>query len=135
MRTKIKTKTVRQSVTFRASPHKIYEMLMDSRKHSKFTGGKARISRKVGGRFSIFDGGLHGTNLKLVRDKKVVQSWRCAMKGWPKHHFSKTTFALKKTKKGTRLVFTQSGVPASFYKDIYNGWKEYYWQPMKEMLK
>ncbi|MGA2318205.1 MAG: hypothetical protein ABSG71_17760 [Thermodesulfobacteriota bacterium] len=48
----MKTKTIRQSITFKASPHEVYDALMDSRKHAKFTGAKARISRKVGGKFT-----------------------------------------------------------------------------------
>jgi uncharacterized protein YndB with AHSA1/START domain len=30
-------KTIRQSVTFEASPYDVYEALMDSKKHSRFT--------------------------------------------------------------------------------------------------
>jgi len=29
---------------------------MDSKKHSKFTGSKAKISREIGGKYSIFEG-------------------------------------------------------------------------------
>ena len=47
------SKSIRQTVTFKASPHAIYEALMDSKKHSEFTGGEAKISRKIGGKFSI----------------------------------------------------------------------------------
>ena len=63
----MKTKTIRQSVTFKTSPHVIYEMLMDSRKHAKFTGEKASISRKIGGKFTAYAGYIHGVNLNLVQ--------------------------------------------------------------------
>ena len=43
----MKTKTIRQSATFKASAHEVYEMLMDSRKHTDFTGEKAKISRDM----------------------------------------------------------------------------------------
>lgn len=36
----VTTKTIEQSVTFNASPHDVYEALMDSEKHSQFTGAK-----------------------------------------------------------------------------------------------
>lgn len=67
-------KTIRQSVTFRASPHQVYEALMDSRKHAQFTGGKASISRQVGGKFSTYDGYAEGVHLELVPDEKIVQT-------------------------------------------------------------
>ena len=128
----MKVKSIRQSVTFHASPHTIYEMLMDSRKHAKFTGAKASISRKVGGKFTVFDGGLQGTHLELVPDKKIVQTWRS--NDWPEGHYSKATFRLTEVKGGTRLTFSQSGVPVEHYASISQGWRSYYWVRMKEML-
>ena len=129
----MKTKTIRQSVTFKASPHAVYEALMDSRKHSKFTGAQAKISRKVEGRFTAYDGYIEGVHLNLVRDKKIVQSWRGS--DWPEGHFSRVTFSLKKMKDSARLTFTQNGVPNQHYRDINQGWRDYYWKPMKEMLE
>ena len=129
----METKTVKQTVTFKANPHDIYEALMDSKKHSKFTGDKASISRKVGGKFSVFDGYSEGTNIELVPDTKIVQNWRAS--DWPEGHYSKVTYSFKEIPGGTRLTFTQTGVPAAQYDDISQGWRDYYWAPMKEMLE
>ena len=129
----MKTKAIRQSVTFKTSPHAVYEALMDSRKHSRFTGAKASISRKVKGKFTAYDGYIEGIHLDLVPDKKIVQSWRGS--DWPDGHFSKATFSLEKIKNGTRLTFRQSGVPVQYYRGINQGWRDYYWKPMKEMLE
>ena len=126
-------KTIRQTATFTASPHEVYEILMDARKHAGLTGGKARISREIGGAFSIYDGEIEGKNLELVPDRKIVQSWRYS--DWPKGHYSTATFELEKIEKGTRLKFTQTDVPDDKYEEIKQGWKDYYWQPMKEMLE
>jgi activator of HSP90 ATPase len=129
----MKTKTIRQSITFKASPHEVYDALMDSRKHARFTGAQARISRKAGGKFTAYDGYIEGVNLNLVPDKKIVQSWRGS--DWPENHYSMATFSLKKCKNGTRLTFTQSGVPDQYYHDISQGWRDYYWKPMKMLEK
>ncbi len=129
----MKTRTIRQSVTFKTSPHVVYEMLMDSRKHGTFTGEKARISRKIGGKFIAYDGYIKGVNLDLVPDKKIVQSWKGS--DWPEGHYSKVTFSLQKAKSGTRLTFRQSGVPEKHYRDINQGWRDHYWKPMREMLE
>ncbi len=126
------SKRIRQSATFRASPHEVYEALMDAKKHSTFTGGPAKISREVGGKFTIYDGEIEGENLELVPDKKIVQSWRYS--DWPKGHYSKVTFSLDTIDAGTRLTFTQNGIPDDKYEDIKQGWKDYYWGPMKQML-
>ncbi|MBI5224023.1 SRPBCC domain-containing protein [Candidatus Micrarchaeota archaeon] len=131
----IKTKTIRQSVTFKATPTEIYEMLMDSKKHSKFTGAKAKISSKEGGSFSAYEGGLVGKNLELKVGKKIVQVWQCVEPEWPKTHFSKLTISLTKSKTGTKLSMIHAGVPSSIAKDISDGWKTYYWEPMKVYLE
>ena len=127
------TKTIRQSATFKTSPHEVYEALMDSRKHSKFTDSKASISRRIGGKFTAYDGYIEGVNLELVPDEKIVQSWRGS--DWPEDHYYKATFALKKVEGGTRLTFTQTDVPEDQYESISQGWRDYYWKPMKEMLE
>lgn len=129
----MKTKTIKQTASFKASPEEIYEALMDSRKHSKFTGGKASISRKEGGNFSVYDGYCSGKNLELIPNKKIVQSWRA--NEWEEGHYSKATFSLSKTKTGTKLIFIQSGVPSEHYNAIKKGWIDYYWTPMKQLFK
>lgn len=129
----MKTKIIKQSATFKAPPHEVYEALMDSRKHARFTGGKASISREVGGKFTAYDGYIDGVNLELVPDQKIVQSWRAS--DWPEKHYSTVTFALKELNSGTRLTFTQTGVPEEFYEEIKQGWHDYYWNPMKQLLE
>lgn len=129
----METRTIRQSATFRANPHQVYEALMDSRKHSEFTGGKASISRRVGGKFTAYDGYIEGVNLELVPDEKIVQSWRGS--DWTEGHYSKATFSLKRVEGGTRLTFVQTDVPDDQYDSISKGWRDYYWKPMKTMLE
>jgi activator of HSP90 ATPase len=128
----METKTIKQSVTFKVGAHAVYELLMDSKKHSVLAGDEARISRKVGGKFNI-GGYIEGVNLELVPDEKIVQSWR--YEDWPKGHFSKAVFSLEEQEGKTRLTFTQAGVPEEFYQDIKQGWIDYYWTPMKEILE
>jgi activator of HSP90 ATPase len=130
---KVKVKTIKQTTTLKAAPHAVYEVLVDSKKHAQLTGGTAKISRKVGGKFTVYDGYATGKHLELVPDKKIVQTWRAD--DWPEGVYSKCTFEMTPTKTGTKLTFTQTGVPAEFYKDIKQGWIDFYWKPMKEMLE
>jgi len=128
----MKTKNIQQSVSFKAAPRRVYELLMDSRKHARFTGASARISRKPGGRFTAFDSYISGVNIELVPDKRIVQAWRGS--DWPEGHYSLVFFSLSKVREGTRLNFIQIGVPEKEHKDISAGWREFYWKPMKKML-
>jgi activator of HSP90 ATPase len=127
------SKTIRQTATFKASPHAVYEILMDPKKHAELTGGEAKISRKAGGKFTLYGGDIEGTNLELVPDQKIVQSWRYS--DWPEGHYSTATFSLEEVDQGTRLTFTQTDVPDDKYADIKQGWKDFYWTPMKGLLE
>ncbi len=126
-------KNIRQTATFKVSAHDVYEALMDAKKHAVFTGGKATISRKVGGKFSVFDGYAEGKNVELIPDKKIVQTWRAS--DWPEGHYSRVTFMLEESDGKTKLTFTQSDVPDEQSADISQGWRDYYWKPMKELLE
>jgi activator of HSP90 ATPase len=88
----MKTKSIRQIVLFRVPPREVYEALIHSKKHAAFTGSGARISRKVGGRFSVFDGYATGKNVELVEGKKIVQTWRAG--DWESVHYSIVTFRI-----------------------------------------
>ncbi|MCL5985764.1 MAG: SRPBCC domain-containing protein [Actinobacteria bacterium] len=128
-------RTIEQTVIINASPHEIYEVLMDSEKHSRLVGSKATISREVGGKFSIYDGYIDGTNIELEQDRKIVQDWRGEEDCWPKGHYSRLTIELEEIDGGTQLALVQSGVPEECYADFDQGWHDYYWEPLKEMLK
>ena len=40
-------KNLKQTATFKAVPHEVYETLMDEKKHAEFTEGAAKISRQL----------------------------------------------------------------------------------------
>lgn len=128
------TKTLRQTRTFNASAKDLYEILMDSRKHSKMTGAPAKIVAKAGGKFTAFSGELEGKTLELKPNKKIVQSWRSS--DWPEGHYSRASFSFSTAGKGkTKLIFVHTGIPADDYEDIKQGWITYYWEPMARMLE
>ena len=127
------TPTIRQSITFKAPPEEVFEALMDSKKHAKFTRSPARIIRSVGGAISAYDGYIEGTNIELVKNKRVVQLWRAS--DWPEGHYSRVTFKLNKIAYGTHVSFRQSNIPEGQYQSIKQGWIDYYWEPMRKMFR
>jgi activator of HSP90 ATPase len=127
------SKPIQQTVTFKASPHEVYEILMDSKKHSAFSGGLAEISREVGGEFSAYDGYITGKNLELVPDRKIVQNWRAV--DWPEGFFSTVTFVLLPIAGGTRLNFTHKDLPEGTEAEFEQGWVNNYWEPLKRYLE
>lgn len=128
----MKTRTIRQTITFDATPHDLYEMLMDEKNHARFTAGDAKISRNVGGTFSTNDGYSTGTNKELVPDTRIVQTWRAS--DWPDDHYSLLTLTLTPASSKTNLSFVQTGVPEDQYEEISQGWYSYYWNPLKKVF-
>lgn len=114
------TGRINQIIYFAATPHQVFEALMDEKKYAEFTESSAKIDRKMGGKFSVWDGYASGTNKVLVKDKKIVQSWRAS--DWPKNIGSEITIELFPEKNKTKLVFNQIGVPESFVEDVKTGW-------------
>jgi activator of HSP90 ATPase len=127
-------KTIRHTVVINAPPKKVYAALIDEKKHAKFSGEPATISRKVGGAFACYGGYVSGINVDLVPSKRIVQAWRS--KAWPAGTFSIASFAFSRQAGGkTKLAFTHVGVPAFDFKDINQGWRTFYWNPIKAYLK
>ncbi len=127
-------KIIRQTVAIGASPKAVYGARISEKRHAKFTGQPATISRKVGGAFTCYGGHLSGINLELVPSKRIVQAWRA--KGWPAGVHSIVSFNFTRKAGGrTKLSFTHVGVPASRFRDINAGWRTYYWRPLKAYLE
>lgn len=131
----MKTKSIKQTVTFDATPDKIYNLIMDQKKHAAFTGTKVKMSNKVDGKFNAFDGYIHGYNIELVENKKIVQAWHFAEEGWPDDHYSICTFLLEPVGNKTRLDFLQNNIPEHKVDSLKDGWKQFYWNAMKAFLE
>ena len=131
----MKTKSIKQTVTFDASPDQIYNLIMDEKQHAAFTGSKATMSTKPNGKFSVFDGYCQGYNIELVEGKKIVQAWHFAEDGWPDDHYSICNFELEKVGDKTKRRFLQSNVPEHKVESLKDGWKQFYWDAIKTYLK
>jgi predicted ester cyclase/uncharacterized protein YndB with AHSA1/START domain len=126
---------ISHEVFFNALPHEVFEVFMDSKQHSEFSGAPAEISRKPGGKFSVFGGKLSGTNLEIEQDRKIVQEWRGD--GWPAGHSSKLTLIFSPAfgGRGTQLSLTQTGVPEEQFDGINRGWRDHYWNTIGDYLR
>jgi activator of HSP90 ATPase len=130
----VKTKTIKQSVTFPTTPDTLYALLLDAKKLTRMHGAKASMTKGPKGKFMVFDGYCHGYNIGLVENQRIEQAWHFQEDGWPDDHYSICTFVLEPAAKGTQLSFTQKGVPEHKYEAIKAGWKTYYWDPLLEYL-
>jgi activator of HSP90 ATPase len=118
-----------------ATPSELYELFMDSAKHTAATGMPANINRKVGGKWSAFGGMICGKNLALLPNQIIVQTWRST--GWKKADPDSILVAQfeKSASGGATICLTQVGVPEYDHKGVTHGWIKYYWDPWRKYLK
>jgi len=84
-------KTIEMTEKFYCRAKDIYEILMDENRWKGFTQSNARISREVGGEFSLFDGSITGVNEELQEGKLIAQKWRFG--SWPDGLYSSVSFS------------------------------------------
>lgn len=107
----------------------IYQTWLDSKGHTKMTGGAASISDKIGADFSAWDGYIKGRNLELEPYKRILQSWRTSQ--FEAHEEdSQIEILLHEVDGETEFTLIHTKVPESgeHYK---KGWDNHYFQPMK----
>jgi activator of HSP90 ATPase len=126
------TPIIQQSVRFRTSPQILFDLYLDSRKHSRSTGAPARISRKIGGKFAAFGGQLEGKILHVVSGKQIVQLWRATH--WKKEDWSILVLHFSRVAGGAQIDLVHIGVPPYDHKGVREGWPKYYWRPWKKFL-
>jgi activator of HSP90 ATPase len=127
-----KSITIHQEIEFNATPQQLYEVLLDSKQFTEFSGRPAEINREVGGAFSLFKGHIIGRNLELIPNERIVQAWRVVT--WPAGAYSIVRFELKPKGSGTRLVFDHIGFPEGLHDHLAAGWEENYWSLLKKFF-
>jgi activator of HSP90 ATPase len=127
-----KRTALHQEISFKASPQRIYDILLDSKQFAAFTGMPADIDPKAGGAFSTFGGLVVGRNIELIPGQRIVQAWRPTH--WDSGVYSVVKFELKPQGPGVLVVLDHGGFPEGQYNGLYSGWKLRYWDPMRKYL-
>jgi uncharacterized protein YndB with AHSA1/START domain len=126
----LKFGTIRQTALIDASPLEVYEAFVDPKKHAAFTGQSATGAPKVGGKFAAGDGYITAKHLELVKGKRILQEWTTSE--WPEGYPpSLLELTLKAKGKRTELTMVHSKVPEEQVDYYAEGWKEFYWGPLK----
>jgi activator of HSP90 ATPase len=125
---------IEQEIVFSASPERVYDALLDSRRFSEFTGGRqAEISRDPGGSLSCFAGMITGRNVELIPNQRIVQAWRAG--NWREGVYSIVSFELKAQGSDTKLTLRHAGFPDGTRDHLESGWHKMYWEPLRKYLE
>ncbi|MDA4125792.1 MAG: SRPBCC domain-containing protein [Thaumarchaeota archaeon] len=130
----MKFEVIKQVAIIDASPVEVYEAYVDPKKHAAFTGDSATGTAKVGGKFAAGNGYISAKYLELEKGKRILHEWTTTE--WPKGYPpSLVELILKPKGKKTELTMIHSKVPAEQAADYDQGWRDYYWEPMKKYFK
>lgn len=125
---------IRQTVTIDAKPDEVYDAYLDPKRHSEFTGSPASGTTRVGGKFTAWDGYSWGRFLVLEKGKRIVHEWQTTE--WPKGYPpSLVELTFKPARGKTALTMLHTKVPAEQAEEYAQGWREYYWEPLKRYFK
>jgi len=124
-------KTIEQTYKIKASVDKVWQALVDPVVIDRWGGGPAKMKAEVGSKFSLWGGDIHGTNTKIIKAKLLEQDWFSGNWAEP----SKVVFKLKADGELAIVELKHTDVPDSELRDIDQGWKDFYLNPIKELLE
>jgi activator of HSP90 ATPase len=126
--------SLRVSATFNVSPARVYRAWLNSKEHAAFTGSKAVASAKRLATFSAWDGYIRGKNIELNPPRRIVQSWR-ASDFPPDAEDSRLEITFVEVKGKTLVTIRHTGIPTGMGRSYKQGWKEFYFTPMKQYFE
>ena len=118
------------SAVIPAKPEEIYKAWLSTKGHTAMTGSTAKVTGRVGGKFSAWDGYIFGKTLELTPNKRIVQAWRTSEfpDDAPDSHLE---ISLEEVKGGTKVTLTHTDMPPDQVADYKQGWQDFYFTPMK----
>ena len=126
------TQEFKQRVTLPCSAKEAFEILLDSRKHTKVIGSATFVNKREGAKVSKLDGLFLGRNIEITPNKKIVQVWRS--KNWSQGTYSVVNLtAIETSKTRCILELTQVGIPTKYFKSTQNQWNNE-WAQLKEYI-
>lgn len=119
------------STVLPVSAEKIYKAWLSSDGHSAMTGSPAKVTGRVGGKFTAWDGYISGKTLELEPPRRILQVLRTSE--FPDDAPDSTVeILLKEVKGGTKITLKHSGMPEEQVDSYRQGWEDFYFKPMRE---
>jgi activator of HSP90 ATPase len=134
------SRTISEVIDFDVgTPQEIYNLYMDSQKQSDVSGSDVNIGQKAGDRFTALNGMIKGTNLYIIPNRMIIQSWRSLL--WKKDVLDAVvTIIFNKHENRTQINLINANLPDHerqfFDRDSFlNLWKSYIKAGVKEEVK
>ena len=127
------TRNIVLAASFVAAPERLFDMYVDSRSHSAFTGAPAVIEPRAGAAFTAFGGTLSGSILHIKPKRLIIHTWRS--KNWPADAIdSVLVLSFWSQPDGARIELVHVNVSDEDFAGVSQGWEKYYWTPWRAYL-
>ena len=124
-------KAIKKLYTISAPISQVWKALVDPKIIDEWGGGPSSMDDNIDTEFQLWGGDIHGKNIKVKKEKKLVQEWFSG--NWPNPSIVKFTLHTENNK--TILELEHISVPDEDLNDIEQGWDEFYLGPLKKMLE
>jgi activator of HSP90 ATPase len=115
-------------------PDQLFDMYLDPKVHSEFTGLPVTIGARPGDPFRAFDGAIWGTILRVEPKRLIVQTWR-SVNFPPTAIDSILILTFWPQGDGCLIELTQVNVADEDFAGVSHGWEKYYWTPWRNYLE
>ncbi len=113
-----------------AEPKDVYNALTNKKMVEIWTGEEATMEAVPGTEFSLWGGSITGLNKEFEENHKVIQQWYFGEQEEP----SMVSIILHPDKRGTSIELRHTNIPDDAYENIVDGWKEDYFNALKELF-
>ncbi len=132
------------SCGFRCQPSHIFEALTDPKLISAYTQSKAESEPKEGGKFSFFDGSIHGEYTKFnnenSNEKSIEMKWR--QNQWEADRYSNVKLTISAPNSSTCLLkLDQTNIPTvdkfgngNIDLQVKHGWQNIFFERIQKVL-
>ena len=109
----------------------VWRALTEPEMIKQWSGSPADMSAEEGKEFSLWGGSIWGTNTKVIIEKLLEQDWYGGDWAEP----SKVVIKLSEKNSETVIELSHTNVPEKEVQNFAEGWNDYYFGPMKELLE
>ncbi|MBS1689319.1 MAG: SRPBCC domain-containing protein [Bacteroidetes bacterium] len=116
-----------------AKPEVVMQLLTDEKLLRRWSGGEAKVEKRGGGNFEMFDGWVYGKVLKIT-DKELAYTWKTT--DWAEDvAASEVHYKLEKDKEGTKVILNHTGLPNEEEMNEHKeGWDDQFFGLMEEYI-
>jgi activator of HSP90 ATPase len=123
-------KTFKKTFKINAESSDVYSALTNPFTIELWSGYPAQMSTEPGSEFSLWEGDISGKNLEFIENRKVVQEWFFGNQS----EKSIVTITISPDRENSFVTVEHSNIPDEDFKDISEGWGEYYFDAISNFF-